>query len=495
MISNTMRFCTDTFGLSGDETGEGSIESTAAFVRRALLISKTALNCKNKIGVQRIVISGTQPAGSDRRFMFMIDNKYYKFNGSTLTEYTGAINVTNVLKDGNTAAQLTALSNITGFVGKSVYPIIALSASTEDYPTAKLQLTTTVANDVLSLTETSIIHELGADDSAVPIITNLPYEATLTGEGTVDIKIRLRNNGTWSDYMALNEAIDKDAQAAQFQVTYRVKKTDGTDSAYLNHVTLEHTLGKAFIANGVAHLRTKVVDYENDLSMCYVVIKHEPLQDSTLEALVNFMKKPSTRELLDIGTGTGSRQEFVLGVNGVADSKINTSTIVLYENGSLVEDFSYNSATSTITLNTVKNAIYTASYKYNHGVEDWRSMTLEEREPFNDETGMQTSRFSYVIPGDNTGLSVSNVLIRMSRQAGTVTNYSLGKATGGTQMFVLPHIPVMSSIKFTNKVDWDFDEDSNILTLVAAKNTALSVTYDWRGAPITLYSYVCGWAV
>lgn len=489
LISNTMRFCTDVFGLSDGDT------STAAFVKKALLIGKTALNCANKTGVQRIVIGGIQPTGSDRRFMFMIDNKYWKFNNSTLAEYTGAITVDNVLKDGNTAAQLTALSNITGFVGKKIYPIIALSASGEDFPTASLQLTTTVANDVLTHVEESIVYELGEDDTAAPVITNLPYEATVTGNGTVDVKIRLRNNDTWSDYIDLNDAIGQEAQAAQFQVTYKVKKTDGTDSAKLDSVTLEHTLGKAIVATGLSHLRTKVADYENDLSMCYVVIKHEPLQDSTLEALVNFMKKPDTRELLELGTGTGSRQEFVLGVNGVADEKINTSSILLYENGELVEDFSYNSATSTITLNTVKNAVYAASYSYNHGVENFYTMKLEEREPFNDETGMQTSRFSYTLTGDNTGLSVSNVLIRMSRQTGTVTNYSLGKATGKLQMFVLPHIPNMASIKFTNKVDWDLDEENNILTLVAAKNTALSISYTWRGAPITLYSYVCGWAV
>ena len=490
LTSNTMRFCTDSFGLT-DEDGE----SVAAFQKKALLISKTALNCANKVSVQSIAISGTQPTGSDRRFMFQIGDKNYKFNGTTLTEYTGDLTADNVLKDGNTAAQLTALSNITGFVGEKIFPIIALSASGDDYPTAKLQIKAMTTTDVLTDVQESIVCELSEDETSTPIITNLPYEATVTGDGSVDVKIRLRNGETWTDYMALDEAVDKEAQAAQFQVTYKVKKTDGTDSAKLDYVSLEHTFGTAIVVNSDTGIYTKVVDYENDLSMCYLVVKHEPLQDDYFNAYVNFMKKPDSRTFLDIGVGNGSQQEFVLGVNGVPDEKIDSTSITLYKNGEEVSDFSYNSATSTITLVTAKNAVYTASYKYNHGVENWRAMTLEEQEPFNDQTGIQTSRFSYVLQEDNTGLSVSSIRFRLNRKTGTVTNYSLGTATGKLQMFVLPHIPTMSSIKFSNTVDWDFDEDNHILTLVAAKGTALSISYSWRGAPITVYSLVCGWAV
>ena len=546
LTSNTMRFGTDIFGLAaetdGDATGDGgsssgdggsssgdggsssgeggsssgdgggssgdggsssgdggSTTSTVAFVKKALLVSKTAFDCTNATSVTGFVVSGTQPADTARRFMFQIDGKNYYFNSSTLVEYTKAITANNVLKTGNTAAQLTALSNITGFVGKKIFPIIALksTSSTEDVPTVKLQLKITVPNDVLTKEAESIVYEL-VDDDSTPRIVECSSENTLTGNGSVTTKIRLRTDDTWTAYMDLQDAIDKEAQAVQFKNTYKVTKTDGTDSAKVDSATVDYTLGKAVVADGNANLYTVVADYENELSMCYVVVKHEPLNDSRIDAYVNFLPPPKTRTLIAIGTGNGSRKEMVLGVNSVADTNIISSTLELYRDGVQISDFSFNSETSTVTLTTKKNSLYSASYKYDYGQEVWRKMTLEETEPFNDESGTVTSRFSYTLPAGETA-STSNVRLNLVRPTGTVKNYSLGTSTGKTQLFVLPHVAKMSTIKFNPDIgadNWDFDADTHVLTLVATpKGTALNVSYSWTGESIIIYSVVCGWTV
>lgn len=503
LTSNTMRFATDLFGLSEDvddgEESSGGTESVAAFVKQSLLVSQLAFDCSNKSGVTGFTVLGDQPADTDRRFMFKIDNKVYIFSGSSLAEYTGNLTVKNVLKKGNTAEQLEALSNITGFVGKKVYPIIALksTSSTGDVPTVKLQLKTTVANDVLTKTVESVPFNL-VDDDSTPRLVGLETTPTLIGDGTVTTKIRLRNGGTWSAYMDLQDAIDQEAQAVQFKNTYKVTKTDGTDSAKLDSVAIDYTLGKAVVAEGTANLYTVVADYENDLSMCYVVVKHEPLSDSYIEAYVNFLPPAKTRTQVSIGTGNGSRKELTLGVSGVADTNILSSTLELYRDGEQINDFSFNSETSTVTLVTKKNSVYSASYKYDYGQETWRKMTVAEVEPFNDESGTVTTRFTYTVPAGETA-STSNVRIRLVRPSGKVTNKSLGTSTGKKQLFVLPHIAKMSTIKFDPDIgldNWDFDADTQVLTLVASpKGTALNISYSWTGEPIVIYSVVCGWAV
>lgn len=493
LTSNTMRFCTDTFGAI-TENEDGTTSSDASFVKKALLISKTALDCTNKSNVLAIVVSGVQPAGTDRRFMFRIDGKTYKFTGSTLVEYTGNLNADNVLSNGNTAAQLTALQNISGFVGKNIYPVIALkgSSAADDMPTAKLQITAQASSDTLTKTVTSIVTELVTDDSK-PVITELTPDFTLKGDGTCTTQIRLRVNDTWTNYMDLEKALDSEAQAVQFRTTYKVTKTDGTDSAKLNSVTVAHTLGKAVVSDGVADLYTTVADYENDLQFCYATVKHEPLNDSRIEVYVNFMKPPDKREYVNIGVGNGSRQEFTLGENGVADKNIDSSSLRIYGRGEEISDFNFNSETSTVTLVTHSSRSYTASYNYNCGKEIWKKMTLEETEPLNDESGTQTSRFSYKLQ-DTAGMTTSNVRVRLVRPTGSVANYNLGTGNGKMQLFVLPHIPKMSTIKFSQEVEWDLDEENNVLSVIAGKNVPLVVSYSWVGESVVVHSLACGWA-
>lgn len=508
ILYHTMRFGADIFGLesadateSEDEEG-GSSSSDAGistvFLKKALLVSKTAWDCTSKSEVNQIVITGAKPTGTNARYMFKIDNKYWTFNGSTLTEFTDTFNVDNVLSKGNTATQLTALSNITAFVGKKIYPIIALSAPSdaEDLPRTKMSLKVKVPSDTLTDTVESIVYELTDDDTALPRIADITYDATLTGAASVTVQVRTRKGGTWSSYMTLANAVDRECDAVQFKITYRVATTNGTDSAKVNSITVDHTMGKTVVSGGNAYLHTVVADYENDLQTCYVTIKHNPLSDSSVEAYVNFMTPPKHRNLIQIGAGTGSRQELALGLNGLADTNIVGKTVELYVDAAPVSNFSFNTEVGTVVLTAKKNSVITASYDYERGDEHWRTMTRDYTEPFNDNQSSYTTRFSYTLPDDETaGMTMSNIRITMRRPSGSVSNGSLGTATGKNQLFVLKHVPKASSIKFSDStVDFDYNEENNILSLVAPKGTALKVSYSWTGEKITVYSFAAGWA-
>ena len=514
LVSNSMRFCTDIFGLiddveepevddtpqdTTDDSGQSSTTTPVevVFNKQALLVSKTALNCANKSEVNGIVITGAEPSGTKRRFLWKFDDKVYKLNSAgNASELTGDLTAAYVLKNGNPASGLNALTSVPAFVGKKIFPIIALQApsNADEFPTAAVELKTKTSTDTLTDTKESIVYELTQGET--PTISEITADTTIKGNASVDIKVRLQNaNESWTDYMTLANAADKEALAVQFKFVYKVTTTDGSDSAKVNFINIDHTLGKSVVSGDNAYLYSIVADYDIPLQMCYVNVRHYPLVDSKIEAYVNFMHPTQHRELIQIGTGTGSRQELKLGVGGVKDNNIVASTIQLYVDGVSIEDFSYNSEISTVVLSAKKNSSIYASYDYERDDEVWRKMTLNVTEPYTDDETVM-SRFSYTLPdSEATDKTISNIRIHIKRPSGTVSNYSLGTATGKKQLFVLPHQAKASSIKFSEDVDWEYDNDSYILSVVAKKNTALVISYKWTGENVGIVSWAAGWAI
>lgn len=507
LVSNSIRFCTDIFGLPAQnvEPAESDDTSTsetiskpstieAALPKYALLISRTPLDCTNKSAVTGLVFGGTAPAYTLRRLMWRIDNKNYTLNASgNLVEYTGEITAENVIADGTAPIDLAALTSIPGFVGKKVYPIIALRAANNaaQMPTIKFSLKAQTATNNLSYTTETPVFEL-TNDSSVPRIVAITANTQLTGAGAVDVKVKIRNREEiWSDYMALAAAADLEAAAVQFRFAYSVSSPGGTDAAQVKSVVVEHTLGKTIVSGDDAELYSNVVNYSVPLQMCIATVRHEPLQDSTIEAYVNYMRPPARRELIQIGTGNGSRQELVLGVNGVPDLNIDVSSVLIYVDDQLISNFEANSAAGTVVLSAASGKAIFASYDYNHDMEVWRKMSLVTTEPYTDDGETFVSRFEYVLPDDDaTNKTIANVKFVLKRNTGTVTNFNLGNATGKKQLLSLAHLPKMDSISFNNaNVQWNYDENSNILSVVAPKNTALVISYNWIGAPINIRSW------
>ena len=503
ITSNTMRFCTDIFGFTDEDEDTQAEEQEdtkvqAPTTKTAFLVSKKPFDCTKKSAVTGFIVSGLEPAKANRRLIFKIDNKLWYFVNNTLTEYTRDGNYADVIKYGNKAASLTSINSIPGFVGKKVYPIIAMNAPSnlDDMPTLKLQLKTQTTSDDLTDTQETPVYELTKDEN-VPRIAEISVESACSGNGTVDVKVKLQNEDeSWTDYMALNDAADKDAIACQFKITYKVTTTSGADVAAIDNITIDHTLGKTVVSGDEADIYTVVADYENDLQTCYAIVRHSELIDSKVYAYVNFMSKPLSRELILIGTGTGSVQQLTLGVNGTADKGIDQSSVKLYADDDPIDEFDVNTLISQVSVKAKKNSSIFASYDYKHDAEEWLAMTLVSRQPYNDDDGTWVSRYEYTLPDNLTaGMTISNVRIKMHRTSGTVTNGSLGKATGKKQKFALAHLAKGKGMKFSDSnVSWSFNADDNIVTLVAPKNTALKITYKWSGETITVYSLSAGWS-
>lgn len=476
--NNSMRFGADSFSFS----------------KSALLTSKQPFDASTQSSVEGFVIAGTEPAGSARRFIFKVDDTLKFFVNNSPVDYPHQGELADILTYGNTAAELESITSIAAWVGKKIFPIIALSAPAESaaLPTVRLALKVRSASEVYEKSVESAEYELAAADGATPRIADIQANVLCTGNATANVKVQLKDGDIWSEWLELSAAKDKPASAVKFLLNYKVTTLDGSDSAKISSVLVKHTLGAALVSGDVAEIYSSVCNFDTDLKTCYLVVKHKRLIDSRIEAYVNFMPEPLHRELIPLGTSSGTMQTLALAVNGVKDTGIDQNSIQLFADGVPVTNFSYNVAVSEVTVNIAAGKAVAASYDYAHAKESWREMIHKiDTQPYLDD-GSFMSRFEYVLPDDEVNQKLSNVRIRLFRPAGSVVNESLGLATGAIQQFALPHAAKQESIQLN--ADWSYDADTQILTAVARKDTELIISYDWLGESHEIYSWAAGWS-
>lgn len=475
------------------------------YERNALLVSKSPFDATNATGVDGFTITGEQPVGTARRIAFMLDDKIYRFNGASLAEITGDLNTANILSNGNIPEELAPLTDIPAFVGQKIYPIIALHADDDITlsPTIKLGLKTHSGSAVYQKVVDTPEYLLASDNGdSLPRIADIICHTTCTGDATATATVRLKNGaGVWSNFMPLSAAAQCEAVSVQFRLTYNVARLDGVDSAKINSITIRHNLGATAVSGNVAELYSVVQNYDESLQTCYIVVRHAPLRDAEIRAYVNFMKPPQSRELIFLGEGDGTLKQYALGVDGVKDTGIDQNTLHVFIDGDEISDFGYNVEVSEVTINAPVGAAVTASYQYGHDDETWLEMSrpmnpqpyMDDLDDFGEPRTYMT-RFSYTLADDAAvDTSTSNVRISLYRASGSVTNESLGKASGLVQQIILPHAARQDTIQFN--ADWSYNNDSRVLTYVAERDKDLLLSYDYLGEQQIIYSWAVGWAV
>ena len=113
---NTIRYGTDDFAMT----------------KKELTYSITPLDCTGASSVTGFTLTSSVPSGTDVRAAFQIGGTWYKLVGpgsATLSALpTQAITTDSVLAEGNTVAELAAITGIAAFAGQSVNVAIALMA-------------------------------------------------------------------------------------------------------------------------------------------------------------------------------------------------------------------------------------------------------------------------------------------------------------------------------------------------------------------------------
>ena len=474
---NTMRFGTDE--LSFDKT--------------SLLTAKTPFNTAGQTYVDGFEISGAEPSGSQRKLLFRVDDNLYKFVEGNPVTVGGAADFDNVLENGNTVNELSAVTSVQSWVDKKIYPLIALYSPGEAlaFPTIKLDLKVRASTDVYEKTVETAEYELSGTAGSVPRIVSVDVTSSTTGRGAVNVMARVKNGEEWGNYVAYQSLKDTEAQAIQFRIRYTVSVIDGADSAKVEKIIVRHSQGAAVVSGDSADIYSIMRDYEHGLQTCAVIVRHKRLIDSQISAFVNFTKPTSQRIYLPIGISSGSAQTLTLGDDGVADTGIDPATIQLFANGSPIVNFSYNTETSEVTINVAANQEVTASYRYGRQKEVWREMAVDvDQQPYDD--GSYLTRFTYGLPEEELdGQSVTNIRLKLYRTSGTVENKVLGTATGFTQLFVLDHAAKAETINVN--ASFSYDEDTQILTCVAPEGTELKISYDWLGESHTIYNWAAAW--
>lgn len=350
------------------------------FRKRALFKSKNFWDFTDYTSVKNFEISGTQPENTDRRIIFQIDDKLYRFVNSILDEYPYRGEFEDVIKYGNTVGELLNISDIPAFVGKKVFTIIALDAPSTApvFPKIKIAVKVSSYNDIYTSYEFSPIYQLENNSKIVSVIER----KTENGNATATSYCRLKNNSDWSDWIYLSEAQNKICSAIQFKTQFVLTTLDGTDNVENHTITFSYIDDAAKNAAKFRNFYTKTENCGMDLKTCYLLINHSPLENSTLQAFVNLTKSKQRRENLLLGTTAGIEQTLYL-----PDKFFAQDTLHVELNGVPFFDFYFNTENSALTFTAPAGQNVTASYDY-FPAENWQEMTQDFSE-------LQKTRFTF----------------------------------------------------------------------------------------------------
>lgn len=479
---NTMRYGSDAFN----------------FRKQSFLTTSKPWDTTGKTNIEGFELAGSEPADSSRRLIFQVDDNYYKFDDNQkLIAYLGTVDFDGVLAGGNTVDELSKVTAIPDWVNKKIYPFIALDAAPDAtvFPSIKIKLKTRCNQDQYQHVETSAEYKLSKNSSTslARIIDITPIVST-TGKAAADVKVMVKDaTNTWSTPLDLKTVKDIQCSAIKYQATYTVTTLDETDSVHVDSTTIRYANGSAAVSGDTAEIYTITNNYEDGLQYCQALIKHRALIDSQIKAYISFRSEPQTRKMIPIGQGNGKEQTLILGLVGVADKGINQSKLSIYVDGKPTYNYSYNTETSEVTLTADNGAAISASYEYGWEKETWLEMVAGAVEPYHDNSGIYSSRFTYTLPDGSNKKTISNVKFVLYRPQGHIEAASLGKATGNRQVIVLPHQAKKETIVCNGS--WSYNEDAQIMTVIADKDTDLTLSYDWIGESQEVYGFTAGWAV
>lgn len=484
LTTNTVRYGTDEFVLT----------------KKELTYSTTALDCTAMSSVTGFTLTSSVPAGTDIRVAFKVDGTWYKLVGpgaATLSALsTQTLTADSLLSEGNTVAELNAITGIAAFVGKSIYPAIALTAPGDatSYPSLSMAINGISGSSQTSRTEVSAPITLSISDSVE--IVDLTATVTATGGASAIVTVSLQQNGAWSDYMSLTAARRQQATAIKFQSVYSVT-TVGVGSATVNKVVATYRTNSAPVSGETADLITITEDFDGvGMRAGRITVKHQTLQDALIASQVSMRATPKLRDRINIGIGTGSRQTIDLKPPGATavDSGINHNTLHLWHGSTEVFDFDYNTQVSQVSTTAPSGVTIFASYSHGWEAESWMDMTKGTTQTY-DDTNQQSTEFTYSLPTGTDPKGVSAMRVVLRKPSGTFTQ-ALGTATGSTQMFVLIHSAKESTVVVTastGSASWSYDENSRILTVSATKDATLSATYDWVAETPLCTGFVAMW--
>ena len=356
-------------------------ENPFQFRKRALLKTKHFWDFTNFTSVKTFQIAGTEPPETSRRIIFQIDDKLYRFVNNILDEYVWRGEIDDILKYGNTVGELLDLTDIPAFVGKKVFPIIALDAPSDApvFPKINISVKVSSYNDVYTAYEFSPVYKLSENSKIVSVIERKDERGNATAVSTCRIK---KLSGEWCDWVYISEVQNQICSEIQFRTQFVLTTLDGTDAVENHTITFSYTENADKNAANFRNFYTKTENCEMDLKTCYLLINHKPLENATLQAFVNLMSPRKRRENVQVGTTAGIEQTLYL-----PDKYFAQDTLHVELNGVPFFDFDFDTASSALKFTAAAGQTVTASYDF-LPAENWQEMTQDFSE-------LQKTRFTF----------------------------------------------------------------------------------------------------
>ena len=248
----------------------------------------------------------------------------------------------------------------------------------------------------------------------------------------------------------------KDVDAARSTVTIEEGKIYGDDKIFVS----------------------KPLFFENKISRAHLIVKHQNVADAEIKAEIAIRDAIFVKdEVLAIGDGTPQTVTLANTAN------LNNS-IALYFDGELQTNFSFNSSSGKVTFTAPSGVIVTANYFYNFGAENFVTMTKTGTYPDRRNQNRATTQFTYA----GTAGTVATLRLTLKQGAGESEINSIG--TGKPQGFKLAHQAISGNISVTpTNIAWQYNAAQNAVIVTAPVNTAIKISYKWKGENFSVDSF------
>ena len=484
------------------------MNDTYTFAQRAMLESKTCLDLSQMTSCAGFIVEGTQPTSTDRRFVFKVDDNLFCIKNGAVQFFNYPLTIDNVLNFGSTAEQLLEVQNLNTWLGKKIYPVIALyNDGSPIQPSVKLSLRCASFNTTFTKTYLSPVYDIEGSK-----IISITADKILTGNATLNVRARILIDGAWQDWQELYTCRHKAADAVQISAEHIVTRLDGRDSAQLKNLQIKYIPRVGKCGDSILHTQkislpdklfkntdapifdddifltrgeiSSVVDksylpvFDNDpvtradmlkviregkqdfsetkLLTAYALVEHDELRDAVLSAKICLQDAPETFHV-NLGTADGSTQAFNLGAN------VLPHTLQVRANGFNVIPVSFDSSTGILNVKAAGGTTLTATF------------SAQAAETFDDMQVQFTERnrtcFVYQSAAGKKFVTVK--ILAKSQEGVNQQTYSAG-------CHVLDHKT------FPENVDSGGDfrlDNGNLLTC-----TEDVYRYSWKGAPVATKS-------
>ena len=220
------------------------------------------------------------------------------------------------------------------------------------------------------------------------------------------------------------------------------------------------------------------------------MVKHPIVADTEITAQIALRESPKTVTGEVLGTGTGAAQTVHLAnTDGLASHEF-----ALYFDGEkqTADKYSFSPTDGQVTFTADEGVAVTADYVYAWSAEIFVPMTHDTGYHDKDDNNLIDDQFDYCAGDNDPKGSVGTVKVLLVQKSGTVKNEELGTGTGTSQSFKLAHHAKAETIKVKpDTATWKYKDNTDVLTVTAPKDEALTVSYDWAARTNYLESIAC----